>query len=118
MLTCARPFTKKQGTELAYKIVLTNERPPRPGNSESLGFTKEIWNLLESCWSRDVSSRPTAKRVVNRLEGAAKGWTANPAAFLAGSDAAVLEMMGCKKAQWLADELDKVRWYVDTRFDF
>jgi hypothetical protein len=111
VLTGAPPFASQQKPELACQVVLDGERPPRPRNSESLGITNEIWDLLERCWAKDASSRPAAKHVVHSLERAIKHWTADTTAFLLASEAGVQEVMSMdhEKAQKFADELDTVR---------
>ena len=111
MLTGAPPFANREKQELACKVVLSDERPSRPSDSESLGITNEIWSLLEICWIKDATSRPTANDVARCLKGAVKYWIADPIAFLAGSEAGVQEVinMGHERAQMIADELDKVR---------
>jgi len=111
VLTGAPPFASQQKPELACQVVLEGKRPPRPSNSEGLGITDEIWNLLELCWAKDASSRPLVNHVVRCLEGAAGCWIADAAAFLLASEAGVQEVMNMKheKAQKIADELDKVR---------
>lgn len=110
MLTGAPPFASRQKPELACQVALEGERPPRPKNSESLGITNEIWDLLELCWAKDVSSRPVINHVVTCLEGAMKHWSADATAFLLASEAGVKEVMSMEheKAQKIADELDKV----------
>ena len=116
MLTGAPPFSNREKQELACRVVLSGERPSRPSNSESLGITNEIWNLLEICWAKDAASRPTANHVVRCLKGAVKDWTADPATFLAGSKAGVQEVMSMdyERAQKFADELDKVCDHVSV----
>ena len=87
VLTGAPPFAGQQGPEFACQVTLEGKRPPRPNSSETLGITDEIWDLLELCWTEDVSSRPEVNHVVGCLERAEKH----------------------EKAQKIADELDKVR---------
>lgn len=110
MLTSAPPFANRQKPEVAFGVVLEGKRPPRPNNSESLGITNKIWDLLELCWAKDISLRPTVNNVVRFLEGVAKRWTADATAFLLASEAGVQEVMNMEreKAQKVADDLDKV----------
>ena len=114
MLTGAPPFANRQKPEVAFNVVLEGKRPTRPNNSESLGITNVIWNLMESCWAKDVSSRPKVGHVVNRLKGVAKHWNADATAFLLASEAGVQEVMNMEpeKAQKIADDIDKVRRHV------
>ncbi|KAF9648301.1 kinase-like protein, partial [Thelephora ganbajun] len=64
VLTGAPPFANRQKPEVAFDVVLEGKRPPRPKNSESLGITNDIWDLLELCWAKNVSSRPAVNHVV------------------------------------------------------
>ena len=118
VLTGAPPFANREKQDLACRVVLSDERPSRPSNSESLGITNEIWSLLEICWAKDVALRPTSNHVVRCLKGAVKGWTADPATFLAGNKAGVQEVMNMdhERAQKFADELDKVCDSVNVEF--
>jgi hypothetical protein len=44
-------------------------RPSRPSDtlSQSRGLTDKIWRLIEACWVKEPSERPTASRIVKRL---------------------------------------------------
>ena len=120
MLTGAPPFASRQKPELACEVVLGGKRPPRPNNSENLGITNEIWDLLELCWRKDASLRPTANHVVRCLEVATKHWTADATAFLLANESGVQEVMSMEreKAQKIADDLDKVRKHASVQHDW
>ena len=111
VLMGAPPFASRQKQELACEVALEGKRPLRPNNSESLGITDEVRGLLELCWAKDASSRPTIGNVVRRLEGVAEDWTADPVAFLFSNEAGVQEVMKMERerAQKIADDLDEVR---------
>jgi hypothetical protein len=49
--------------------VLSGRRPVRPWHelSRKRGLTKEVWDLVEACWAQDLTKRPTATQVVERL---------------------------------------------------
>lgn len=117
MLTGAPPFASRQKQELACEVVLEDKRPPRPKVSESLGITNELRDLLELCWAKVPSSRPTVNHVMGCLEGAARNWKADATAFLIASEAGVQEVMNMEheKAQKIADDLDEVRRRVSVR---
>lgn len=120
VLTGVPPFAGRQKPELACEVALEGKRPPRPNNSESLGITNEIWGLLELCWVKDVSSRPTICHVMHCLEGVAKNWTADSIAFLLASEAGVQEVMKMEleRAQKIADDLDEVRRRVGAQYSW
>ena len=106
-------------SELACQVVLEGKRPPRPSNSEGLGITDEIWDLLELCWAKDASSRPVVNHVSHHLGLAVERWTADATEFLLASEAGVQELMymESEKLQGVADELDKVCRYVGIQFN-
>ena len=119
MLTGAPPFANQQKPEVAFCVALEDKRPSRPSNSESLGFTHELWNLLELCWAKDARSRPGVCHVVGCLKRVAEDWSADSTAFLLASDAGIQEVMSMEpeKAQKIADDIDKVRRHASGQND-
>ncbi|KAF9781255.1 kinase-like domain-containing protein, partial [Thelephora terrestris] len=117
VLTGSPPFAHRQKPEVAVDVVLEGKRPPRPKNSESLGITNEIWNLLEMCWAKNVASRPKVGQVVAYLNRVAKNWTADATAFLLASSAGFQEVMSMEpeKVQKIADDIDQVRKHVQDQ---
>jgi len=66
---------------LAYSpvvAVLSGERPEKPLNAESLGFSDVLWRLLQSCWSESRLMRPTAQQLFDYLSFAAPSWVPPP----------------------------------------
>jgi len=116
VLTGAPPFASRGKPELVFQAAIEGKCPPRPSTSESIGITNEVWDLLGLCWARDVSSRPTVKHVVNRLEVAVKHWTADPVTFLLASETGVQTVMNMEheKIQKFANDLDKVRRHASN----
>ena len=114
VLTGTPPFANQRKPEVAFCVALEDKRPSRPSNSESLGFTHELWNLLELCWAKDARSRPGVCHVVGCLNRVAEHWSADPAAFLLASEAGIQEVtiMEPEKAQKIADGIDKVRRHI------
>ena len=49
------------------EVVNNNRRPikPEPGSEAYLicGFSDEMWEVMETCWHRDPSLRPSAPRL-------------------------------------------------------
>ena len=50
------------------------ERPRRPENAGSLGFSDALWWLVWDCWSESPSVRPTARQLLLHLEYASRTW--------------------------------------------
>jgi len=111
VLTGTPPFARRGKTELACKVVLENERPPKPRDSEKLGFTDKVWGSLERCWEKHPSARPKIDAVSACLKQAAETWVVDVPAFMLASKAGVEQVMNMKEdqAKDFADRLDEVR---------
>ena len=111
MLTGTPPFAYRGKTELACKVVLEDERPPRPRDSEKLGFTDKIWETLRRCWERKLSARPSIDVVSTCLKQAAETWVVDVPAFMLASRSGVERAMDLKEdqAKDFADKLDEAR---------
>ena len=111
MLTGTPPFARRGKTELACKIVLEGERPPRPRDSEKLGLTDKVWEALQRCWEKDAGARPSVDLVAARLKQAAENWVVDVPAFMFASRAGVEQMLNLKEGQAkdFANQLDEVR---------
>ncbi|KAH8794589.1 hypothetical protein DL96DRAFT_1650605 [Flagelloscypha sp. PMI_526] len=55
-------YTERLDVTVMFKL-FQQERPPRP----SEGITDDVWNLIELCWHREPSERPSSSEVVLRL---------------------------------------------------
>jgi hypothetical protein len=111
VLTGTSPFARRGKTELACKVVLENERPQRPRDSEKLGFTDKVWETLQGCWHKRPDARPSADFVLARLRQAAETWVVDVPAFMFASKAGVAQVMNLKEdeAKDFANQLDEVR---------
>jgi hypothetical protein len=49
--------------------VKRGKRPFRPSNllCQTRGMSKEMWHLIETCWTANPSERPTASKIVEQL---------------------------------------------------
>ena len=81
VLTGLRPFYHFH----AYKSVFTTafailrgERPAKPLDAESLGFTATLWGLVELCWSELGSTRPTARQLFDYFSSPSLTWDPPP----------------------------------------
>jgi len=78
VLTGLRPFHHLYTYE-PVPAVLRGERPEMPLDAESLGFSRELWGLIQLCWSGSSSARPTARRLFDYLSPASLSWVPPPA---------------------------------------
>ena len=54
-------------------LILSGERPKKPGNAEEIGFGNGIWELVRECW-RDIPMwRPAIERVLAHLARKSSG---------------------------------------------
>ena len=111
MLTGTSPFARRIKAELACMVVLEDERPPRPRDSEKLGFSDDVWETLQRCWEKEPSARPPVDIVSACLKRAAETWVVDATAFMLASRAGVDQVMNMKEdqAKEFADKLDQVR---------
>ena len=55
-------------------------RPQKPDAGESLGFTGELWRMVEHCWRENDGERPNVEEILQCLERAAQTWDTRPPA--------------------------------------
>ena len=111
MLTGTSPFTGRGKSELACKVVLEGERPQKPRDSERLGFTDGVWEVLQRCWEKEPSARPLIDDISDCLKQAAKTWVVDVPAFMLASKAGEEQVMNMREdqAKDFANKLYEVR---------
>jgi len=73
VLTGEIPFSGIQQSALVYHL-LRGMRPGKPENASIIGFSDSLWDLTQSCWDREVESRPKVGKLVTHLREAAAAW--------------------------------------------
>ncbi|KAF9790648.1 kinase-like domain-containing protein [Thelephora terrestris] len=73
VLTGLRPFHDMRHLTF-IPPVLRGERPEQPPQAESLGISDTIWELVQSCWSETIATRPTARELLDHLSFASPSW--------------------------------------------
>jgi hypothetical protein len=66
--------------------ILRGERPSKPLNASSLGFTDSLWGLLQLCWSKSALVRPTARQLYDHLRSASLAWVPPPMVYSTAGD--------------------------------
>ena len=96
---------------MTCKVVPEDDKPPRPMDSEKLGFTDAVWETLQRCWEKKPSVRPSINTVSACLKMAEETWEVDVLAFMLASKAGVEQVMSMKEyqAKDFADRLDQVR---------
>jgi len=74
-LTGLRPFRRLSNLGIAFAVV-EGVRPEKPQDAKSLGFSDSLWELVQLCWSKESSDRPTAQRLLCRLSDFSSAWVA------------------------------------------
>ena len=72
-------------------------------DSERLGFTNEVWELLRRCWEKKPSARPSIEEVSICLKRATETWEANVLVFLLASKAGVRQVMDANECWNMSD---------------
>ncbi|KAF9781132.1 kinase-like domain-containing protein [Thelephora terrestris] len=108
VLTGTPPLAGRGKTELACKVALEDERPRRPRDSEKLGFTDKVWEVLQKCWEKKPSARPSVDIVSSCLKQAADTWAVDVPAFLLSSKPKVEQARNTEdQAKDFANQLDE-----------
>ena len=77
VLTGLRPFHHLCSYS-PVPAVLRGERPEKPLDAESLGFSHTLWGLVQLCWSESSSTRPTARQMLDSLSPTSLTWVHPP----------------------------------------
>jgi len=56
--------------------VMEGVRPAKPAGALRLGFTRELWELLERCWLRANAKRPEVGDILSCLNDTVRFWNA------------------------------------------
>lgn len=67
------PLWDIMGVERLVYAIREGYRPRKPERARSLGFTDELWNILQQCWLAEASARPNVKEILSHLHRAE--WT-------------------------------------------
>ncbi|KAF9644609.1 kinase-like protein [Thelephora ganbajun] len=59
------PFYDRTDTAAVVTVITTDERPSRPAHQQ---LFDQLWEMMETCWRKDPSQRPTIVEVVTFLE--------------------------------------------------
>ena len=89
---------------------MDDKRPLRPQDSERLGITDSVWDMMITCWDKKDSARHQIENVIACLTRAAREWAADIPAFLLASEAGIAQVMDLKgeDAEEFVDKLYKV----------
>ena len=86
VLTGQVPFPRCSDVVVTMKII-EGERPGRPQGPEAVWFSKDLWGMLEQCWSPKPKLRPSVEGVLESLNRGLATW--EPLPLTAGGDSPV-----------------------------
>ena len=68
VLAGSRPFhEQKWGEHEVVYHVMAGVRPAKPVDAEQIGFGDGTWELVEECWVKESTRRPTIDQVLKHL---------------------------------------------------
>ena len=68
------PYWEITNPPVIIGTITEGGRPKRPEAAEALGFTKELWRIVQRCWLVDTSSRPDVRAILSHLHHATWSW--------------------------------------------
>ena len=72
------PYSSFKASVMVMFSILEGVRPQKPDVAESLGFTNELWGMVEHCWLEGPDERPEVGEILHCLERAAQAWDTRP----------------------------------------
>ncbi|KAF9643698.1 kinase-like protein [Thelephora ganbajun] len=79
------PYIELESDSVLVDAILNGGRPGRPEESALLGFSNELWKMVERCWQGNRDERPRIEEILACLNEAAAFWYMR---FLARDDGA------------------------------
>jgi hypothetical protein len=69
VFTSKTPFFQIGNDIVVLNKVLNGERPPKPVDCESVGFSDELWDVVERAWAAEPESRASLADFIKVLGG-------------------------------------------------
>lgn len=61
------PYWEITSEPVVIDAIINGKWPQKPEEVESLGFTIELWAMVEQCWSVNVNTRPDVKTMLSHI---------------------------------------------------
>jgi serine/threonine protein kinase len=68
VFTSTTPFSHIRLDHVVVVKVLSGERPPKPVDCESVGFSNELWDVVKRAWDAEPESRASLADFIQVLE--------------------------------------------------
>jgi hypothetical protein len=59
---------------MVVNVILEGVRPKKPERVKRLGFSNELWGIVELCWLEDRNARPRVEDILSSLNEATAFW--------------------------------------------
>ena len=63
-----------ESSNAATAAIIEGERPKKPEEPALLGFSGELWAIVERCWKENRDERPTVEEILSCLNDATAFW--------------------------------------------
>jgi hypothetical protein len=68
------PYVEIQSDIAVIRAITGGTRPEKPEGAKGLGFTDELWRIVELCWQEDRNARPYVEEIYVSLLEANTFW--------------------------------------------
>jgi hypothetical protein len=68
MFTLKPPYSHLRSYVEVIVRVMRGERPTKPVDCENIGFTDDLWDLMQQGWAKEPESRPSLSAFIEVLE--------------------------------------------------
>ena len=68
------PYNDVVSDTLVIDAIVRGARPKKPKGAARLGFTNDLWRILERCWLGNRSARPSVEEIIPYLSDAVLHW--------------------------------------------
>jgi len=68
------PYLELPSDIIAVHAIVEGVRPMKPEGAKRLGFSDELWRMVEICWLEDRDARPDVGNVLSCLNDATAFW--------------------------------------------
>ena len=68
------PYVETQSDILVVNAIMEGVRPRKPEEAACLGFSDDLWKIVEKSWLEDHNARPSVEDILSCLNDAAVVW--------------------------------------------
>jgi hypothetical protein len=68
------PYAEVQSDIMVVNEIMEGVRPKKPKDTKRMGFSDELWKMIELCWLEDRNARPGIDEILFSLKDATAFW--------------------------------------------